>query len=125
MGNMDFDELETLPEEDSEEELALLDIETVYRQARRTGEIDEADVQAILASADEDQAERLYEELQKRGIRVVSKSGKDVDEMAESVNLLDLDDEDDGRTGSEGYYPGACRMTRYTLTLRKLARCRC
>lgn len=106
MGNMDFDELGTLPEEDSEEELALLDIETVYRQARRTGEIDEADVQAILASADEDQAERLYEELQKRGIRVVSKSGKDVDEMAESVNLLDLDDEDDGRTGSEGYYSG-------------------
>ncbi len=89
--------------EDSDD-IELIDIEALFRQARRTREIDEADVQAILASADDDQAERLYERLQRLGIRIVSKSGKEVDELSESTALLDLDDDEDGEDSDDAYY---------------------
>lgn len=90
-------------DDDSVDELELIDIEALFRQARRTREIDESDVQTILASADDDQAERLYERLQKLGIRVVSKSGKEIDDLAESASLLDLDEEDAGDS-IQSYY---------------------
>jgi RNA polymerase primary sigma factor len=89
--------------EDSDD-IELIDIEALFRQARRTREIDEADVQAILASADDDQAERLYERLQRLGIRIVSKSGKEVDDLSESMALLDLDDDEDGEDSDDAYY---------------------
>ncbi len=68
-----------------------IDIEAVVRSARRTRQIDETDVQTILASADEGQAEILYERLQKLGIRIVSTTGETVEEIAESYSLLDKD----------------------------------
>src|SRR5690606_20396459 len=98
-----------IPEEDDDQaadDIELIDIEAIFRQARRTHEIDESDVQAILASADDEQAERLYEQLQKLGIRVVTKSGEEVDDFNESGNLLDLDDEDNGAVIDNYYTAG-------------------
>jgi len=80
--NLD-DELEDLPEEE-----AFLDIEALVKKARRSRQIDEADVQAILATADEDQAGQLYDRLQKMGIRVVSASGETIDDLGEASNVL-------------------------------------
>jgi RNA polymerase primary sigma factor len=78
------DELDDLPED----ETVILDIEALVKKARRSRQIDEADVQAILATADEEQASQLYDRLQKMGIRVVSASGETIDDLGES-NLLD------------------------------------
>ncbi len=95
--NLD-DELDDLPEEEE----AFLDIEALVKKARRSRQIDEADVQAILATADEDQAGQLYDRLQKMGIRVVSATGETVDDLGEASNLLKpglddgLDDVDNG-----------------------------
>jgi RNA polymerase primary sigma factor len=97
---MDYDDLDDITASDNDEGI---DIEALFRNARRTREIDEADVQKILASADEEQAERLYEQLHKRGIRIVSKSGEAVDDLASTTNLIDL--EDDGEDDDvESYY---------------------
>jgi RNA polymerase primary sigma factor len=68
-----------------------LDIEAVVKKARRSRRIAEADVQNILAEADEEQADRLYEQLQQLGIRIVSETGQTVDDLGESANWLDLD----------------------------------
>jgi RNA polymerase primary sigma factor len=86
-------------EEDSDDEV--LDIESLVKKARRSRQIDEADVQAILASADEAQADLLYERLQKLGIRIVAEDGETVEEIAESFNLLGYEvPEDNG----DSYY---------------------
>ncbi len=73
------------------------DVEALVKRARRSRQISEADVQAILASADEDQADRLYEQLQRLGIRIVSEDGETVDDINDAASLLDdidLTDED-------------------------------
>jgi RNA polymerase primary sigma factor len=71
----------------------------LVKKARRSREINEADVQALLASADEEQAERLYARLQKMNIRIVSENGETLDDFGESSNLLsNLDDDDDKET---------------------------
>ena len=49
-----------------------LDFEALVKSARRSRKIDEADVQAILAMASDDEAELLYERLQKLNIRIVA-----------------------------------------------------
>jgi RNA polymerase primary sigma factor len=72
-----------------------LDIEAVVKKARRSRRIAEADVQAILAKADEEQADRLYEQLQQLGIRIISETGQAVDDLTESANWLDLDGAED------------------------------
>ncbi len=77
-----------------------IDLEALVKQARRSRRIDEADVQAILATASDDEAELLYERLQKMNIQIVSKSGKSVGDLGDSSNLLpgfdqSLDDGDD------------------------------
>ena len=65
------------------------DVESMVKKARRSRKIAETDVQAILASADEEQADRLYEQLQRLGIRIVSEDGETVDDLNDAANLLD------------------------------------
>ena len=98
-------DLENQEEEfDFEDDFTEVDLEALVKKARRSREIDASDVQALLATADEDQAELLYDRLQKLGIRIVSASGQTVDDFGDSANLLagldsDLSDTDDDYTG--------------------------
>lgn len=95
---MEFDEIV-----DSEEtDLESIDVEALFREARRRRKISEADVEAILASADEEQAEELYQRLQRLGISIVTESGETIDDASESSNLLGLEDDDDDE--EDGYY---------------------
>lgn len=76
-----------------------IDLEALVKKARRSRQIDEADVQAILATASEDEAELLYDRLQQLNIRIVSEDGETVEDPSESTGLLssvedDLDDDD-------------------------------
>ena len=70
------------------------DFEALVKQARRSRRIDEADVQAILATASDDEAELLYDRLQKLNIRIVSESGETLDDPAETTGLLESIAED-------------------------------
>lgn len=94
--NADLDN-QDIEEFDLEEEAAPIDLEALVKKARRSREIDVSDVQALLATADDDQAELLYERLQKMGVRIVTATGQTVDDFGDSSNLLtnlenDLDD---------------------------------
>ena len=75
-----------------------LDVEALVRKARRSRQIAESDVQTILATANEEEAEALYERLQKLNIRIVSADGEPIDDPGD-IGLLDrlddLDEEDD------------------------------
>lgn len=75
-----------------------LDVDALVRKARRSRQIAELDAQSILASVSEEQAEQLYERLQKLNIRIVSADGELVDDPGD-IGLLnrldDLDDEDE------------------------------
>jgi len=75
-----------------------LDVEALVRKARRSRQIAESDVQTILATANEDEAEALYERLQKFNIRIVSADGEPIDDPGD-IGLLDrlddLDEDDD------------------------------
>ncbi|RMG96885.1 MAG: RNA polymerase sigma factor RpoD [Chloroflexi bacterium] len=92
-----------LEDNDLDEELNVeeerIDIEALVKKARRSRQISEADVQTILASADEEQAELLYSRLQKMGIRIVSDSGETIEDLGDNslLDVLDdpLDAEDD------------------------------
>ena len=100
----DFDEN---IEEESEDQAEVIDIEALVKTARRSREINEADVQALLASADEEQAERLYARLQKLNIRIVSESGETLDDLSESSRLLtNLDGENDEKSNKTAYLTG-------------------
>jgi len=66
-----------------------LDIEALVKKARRSREIDEADVQTVLAKADEEQAERFYARLQQHDIRIISASGETLADGRDKANLLD------------------------------------
>ncbi|MGD2050237.1 MAG: sigma-70 family RNA polymerase sigma factor, partial [Chloroflexota bacterium] len=96
---MDFDptleNAENLQENEGEQ--PAIDIEALVKEARRSRQIEEADVQAILASADEEQADRLYEQLQRLGIRIVSDAGETIEDMSDAAGLLEaeLEDEED------------------------------
>ncbi len=99
----DFDEN---IEDESEDEAEVIDIEALVKKARRSREINEADVQALLATADEEQAERLYARLQKLNIRIVSENGETIDDFGESSNLLGNLDDDDENDNSTSYLTG-------------------
>jgi RNA polymerase primary sigma factor len=92
---------EVEPEVDEEKSRQTLDIEMLVKKARRSRRIDEADIQAALASADEEQADKLYEQLQRLGIRVVGQADAD-EEEGDSRTLLDA--EEDGDEGDADYY---------------------
>ncbi len=82
-------------EELDDEEFDEMDVEALVKKARRTRVINEADIQAILASASEEQADRLYAQLQRLNVQIVSSSGKTVDDLGESGSgLIDGFDED-------------------------------
>ncbi len=82
-----------------------LDIEAIVKKARRSRQIDEADVQALLATAGDEQAGRLYARLQKFNIRVVNAAGKTVNTLSEPSSFLDLENgEDDASTDETASY---------------------
>ena len=101
--NKDFDEN---IEDESEDQAEVIDIEALVKKARRSREINEADVQALLASADEDQAERLYARLQKLNIRIVSENGETLDDFGESTSLLGNLEEEEDKDASTAYLTG-------------------
>jgi RNA polymerase primary sigma factor len=93
------DDLDPLDEEaDDAQAVEQLDVEALVRKARRSRQIAESDVQSILASVSEEQADQLYERLQKLNIRIVSADGELIDDPGD-IGLLDrlddLDDDDD------------------------------
>ena len=96
------EEIVGLEEEVEEADEALgaepLDLDALVRKARRSRRIAESDVQSILASVSEEQAEQLYERLQKLNIRIVAADGELVDDPGD-IGLLDrlddLDEDDD------------------------------
>lgn len=105
---MDLSQLDNNLEDNVEEESAdeVIDIEAMVKQARRSREINESDVQAVLASADEEQAERLYARLQKLNIRIVSDKGETLDDFGESSRLLSDPDKDDEKDVTTSYLTG-------------------
>ena len=88
---------------DSEnQEPETIDIEALVKKARRSRVIVESDVQAILASADEEQADKLYEQLQRMGIRIVSASGETLEDLSDTSSLLEA--ENDEAEETESFY---------------------
>ena len=77
---------------------ASVDIEALVKKARRSREIDEADVRALLASADDNQAKRFFARLQRHEIRIISASGENVTGKFDSNNILDFELEDEEET---------------------------
>lgn len=84
----------------------VIDIEALVKKARSSREIKEADVQALLATADEDQAERLYARLQKLNIRIISDKGETLDDFGDSNRLLDDPDTNNDREVKTDYLTG-------------------
>jgi RNA polymerase primary sigma factor len=72
-----------------------LDVDALVRKARRSRQIAESDVQTILATASEEEADMLYERLQKLNIRIVSADGVPIDDPGEIGLLERLDDLDE------------------------------
>ncbi|MFZ0547795.1 MAG: RNA polymerase sigma factor RpoD [Candidatus Promineifilaceae bacterium] len=106
---MDFDdtvdEILTESEEPEEQETQPIDVEALVKKARRSRVIEEADVQAILASADEEQADKLYEQLQRLGIRIISETGETLEDLGDTSSLLEAEADDDD-DDTESYYGG-------------------
>jgi RNA polymerase primary sigma factor len=71
-----------------------LDFEALVKRARRSRKIDESDVQAILATASDDEAELLYERLQQLNIRIVAENGEMLEDPDESTGLMAIVDDD-------------------------------
>lgn len=88
---------------ENDEATESIDIESLVRKARRDREIDESEVQALLASADEDQAERLYAQLQKHDIQIISAGGRAKTDLTKTSNLLDLSEEDISKSPTTTY----------------------
>jgi RNA polymerase primary sigma factor len=89
--------------DDEIEEEAPLDVEALVKKARRSRVINEADVQAILASANEDEAEMLYSQLQKLNVQIISESGEEMTDLTPAAGLLGLGDEDDDEDDDTSY----------------------
>jgi RNA polymerase primary sigma factor len=101
-----FDEIEGLEVDTGEAQT--IDIEALVKKARRSRQIEEADVQTILASADEEQADKLYEQLQRMGIRIVSDTGQTIEDLGESSNLLEIElGKEDADAEAPSYATGA------------------
>ena len=85
------------------EEKAPLDVEALVKKARRSRTINESEVQAILASANEDEAEMLYAQLQKLNVQIISESGEETTDLTPSAGLMDLGDEEDEELEDTSY----------------------
>ena len=101
-------EQEDIIEDDDDHETEI-DIEALVKRARRSREIDKADIDMLLATADQDQAELLYERLQSLNIRIVSADEDDLDSLEDlTANVLSLSsDDDDDNNEADSYYSGA------------------
>jgi RNA polymerase primary sigma factor len=97
-----YEELEGLTGEGRGEEQ--IDIEALVKKARRNRKIEESEVQAILASTDEEQADKLYEQLQRLGIQIISESGEIVEDLGDASSLLETDFAVDDETEQESAY---------------------
>ncbi len=96
---MNVDDLmpDDLELDDPIEEDVMLDVEALVKKARRARTIDEAEVQAILASANDEEAEMLYSQLQKLNVQIISETGEETTDLTPAAGLLGLgDDEADG-----------------------------
>ncbi len=94
--------------EDDDDREAEIDIEALVKRARRSREIDKADIDMLLATADQDQAELLYERLQSLNIRIVSADEDDLDSFDDlTANVLSLTSDDDDGNEADSYYSGA------------------
>jgi RNA polymerase primary sigma factor len=104
-----FDDAEILETGNGEQEIldhGTLDIEALVKKARRSRQIEEADVQAILASADDEQADRLYEQLQRLGIRIVSDTGVTIEDLGDTGGLLgNAQDSEEQQDVAKPYLP--------------------
>jgi RNA polymerase primary sigma factor len=100
-------EQEDIIEDDDDHETEI-DIEALVKRARRSREIDKADIDMLLATADQDQAELLYERLQSLNIRIVSTDEDDLDSFDDlAANVLSLTSDDDDGNEADSYYSGA------------------
>ncbi len=88
---------------------SVVDIEAIVKKARRSREIDKSDIEMILATADQDQADLLYARLQSLDIRIVSSDENDNIASFEDLaaNVLSLSAEDETTSNTESYYSGA------------------
>ena len=100
----EFEPEDILEDDDSENQV---DIEAIVKKARRSHQIDKSDIEMILATADQDQAELLYERLQSLNIRIVSADGEDdlssLDDLTSNVLTISSDDNNE----TKSYYGGA------------------
>ncbi len=100
---MDLDE-QSEPDLDSAETAVEFDLEELLKRVQRARKIDESTLQAFLQTADEDDVEQLYRELQKYNIQIIEETEEAADEDEEEssddedytfLTTLD-DDENDG-----------------------------
>lgn len=92
---------------DSAEPTPEIDLDELIKRARRTRKIDESALQPFLESADEDQIERLYRELQKYNIQIIEEQeDDDIDEDLFDEDEYDLLSalRDDGGNGDDDFY---------------------
>jgi RNA polymerase primary sigma factor len=100
-------EPEDIIDDDDDDNETEIDIEALVKRARRSREIDKADIDMLLATADQDQAELLYERLQSLNIRIVSSDDDDLDGFEDlAANVLSLSSDDDNNR-AKSYYGGA------------------
>ena len=105
MTTEEFEQEDIIEDDDHEAEI---DIEALVKRARRSREIDKADIDMLLATADQDQAELLYERLQSLNIRIVSTDEDDLDSFDDlAANVLSLTSDDDDGNEADSYYRGA------------------
>ncbi len=97
--SVEADEANELEVTDGEAET--IDIEAIVKKARRSRKIEEADVQTILASADDDQADSLYLRLQQLGIRIISETGETIEDLSDASSLLEAEMDDDASSQPE------------------------
>lgn len=96
---MSLDEFDDLPSEELEDEeetpsaaKKTVDIQEFIRDARRTRQVDEDDLQTLLATLDEEETEQLYSKLQSLGITIPSGMGEEQEEDDFDLNDDFFDD---------------------------------
>ncbi|MCB0032446.1 MAG: RNA polymerase sigma factor RpoD [Anaerolineales bacterium] len=78
------------PENNGDEDEKVVDLQEFLRDAKRTRQVDEDDLQTLLATLDDEETEQLYSNLQELGIDIPN----DMDD-AEDDDLSEFDDDDD------------------------------
>lgn len=96
---MSLDEFDDLPSEELEDEeetpsaaKKTVDVQDFIREARRTRQVDEDDLQTLLATLDEEETEQLYSKLQSLGITLPSGMGEEPEDDDFDLNDDFFDD---------------------------------